>query len=108
MNDRDRQLPPRTSIGYLAVSRAQAAVDFHFVPPLRVPHIGDAKVVLFGPEKWDSLKNFSAAKNVTGHGLSLTPRYDQLFTTAPFACQRIWPPHQDPGRQGSETRKEMP
>ena len=72
MDARDRQLLSSTPVTDPTVSLIQRSVDLDFVPPLRMPHVGEAEVVLLGPEKWNGVKSFALAYDVARSGLPLT------------------------------------
>ena len=53
--------------------------DLGFVPVLGVSDIGEAEVVLFGPEERDRVKPFTVAKNVACRRLSLALGHNKVF-----------------------------
>ena len=71
MDHRDRELLASEPIRYGAVSTLQRPRDLGFVPVLGVSDIGEAEVVLFGPEERDVIEAFTPAENVARRRLAL-------------------------------------
>ena len=91
MDHRDRELQVSEPIRYGAVSTLQRPRDLGFVPVLGVSDIGEAKVVLFGPEERDRVKPFTVAKNVARRRLSLALGHNKVFDADSFAGEPIRP-----------------
>ena len=91
MDARDRQLLSSTPVTDRTVSLIQRSVDVDFVPPLRMPHVGEAEVVLLGPEKWNGVKSFALAYDVARSGLPLTFGDDKVLDPDALAGEPVWP-----------------
>jgi hypothetical protein len=57
----------------------QRSVDFDFVPPLRMPHIGEAEIILLGPEERNGVKSFALAQDVARSSLPLAFGNDKVL-----------------------------
>src|SRR6185437_14100258 len=79
VNDGDCQFLACKPIGQRAVTRLELPVNLDLVPALRMPDVGNAEVVLFGPEEWDGVEPLTPAENVARGRLSLTFGHDEVL-----------------------------
>ena len=66
----------------------ESPLDLHLVEPLGVTDIGEAKSVLFGPEKRYRFKALAPTQNVARRGLSLTLGYHPMLDANMLAVSR--------------------
>ena len=78
-------------IGYGAVSTFQRPRDLGFVPVFGVSDIGEAEVVLFGPEEWDVIEAFAPAEDVVRRCLALALGDDPMFDANSLTGEPVRP-----------------
>jgi hypothetical protein len=91
MNDGDRQFPAFPSIGYRAVSCIELPVDLSLVPIFGVPDIGEAEIVLLGPEERHGVEALPPTKDVARRGLTLALGNHPVLDADWFAGEPIRP-----------------
>ena len=91
MDHSDRELLASEPIRYGAVSTLQRASDLGFVPMFGVPDIGEAEVVLFGPEERNAIEGFSPAEDVVRRCLALALGDDPVLDANSLPSQPIRP-----------------
>jgi hypothetical protein len=91
MDHGDREFPASEPIRHSAVSTLQRPRDLSFVPMFGVSDLGEAEVVLFGPEKWDAIERFMPAEDVARRGLALALGDDPMFDAYSLTGQPVRP-----------------
>ena len=91
MDHGDCELPASEPIGYGAVSTFERPLDLGFVPVFGVSDIGEAEVVLFGPEKWNVIEGFASAENIARCRLALAFGDHPVFNTNSLTGQTVRP-----------------
>ena len=91
MDRGDREFPASEPIRYGAVSTLQRSLDLGFVPVFGVSDIGEAEIVLFGPEKWDVIEGFAPAEDVVRRCLALALGDDPMFDANSLTGQPVRP-----------------
>ena len=87
----DRELLASEPIRYGAVSTFERPLDLGFVPVFGVSDIGEAKVVLFGPEEWDVIEGFTPAEDIVRRCLALALGDDPMFDANSLTGQPVRP-----------------
>ena len=91
MDHGDRELPASTPIGNGAVSTLQRPHDIGSVPVLGVSDIGEAEIVLFGPEERHVVEAFAPAEDVVRRCLALALGDHPMFDANPLTGQPVGP-----------------
>ena len=91
MDHGDRELLASEPIRYGAVSTFQRPLDLGFVPVFGVSDIGEAEVVLFGPEEWNVIEGFAPTEDVVRRCLTLALGDDPMFDTNSLTGQPVRP-----------------
>ena len=91
MDDRDRQFLSSAPVTDRTVSLIQRPIDLDIVPPFRVADIGEAEIVLLGPEERNGVKPFAPAQDIARSRLPLALGGDKMLDPDALACEQIWP-----------------
>jgi hypothetical protein len=78
-------------ICHSTIASIEAPIDLDSLPLLGVAHVIDSHIVVLTPEKWDSIKLLSTAKNILGRDLPLAFRNHPVLDANSLAGVRIWP-----------------
>jgi hypothetical protein len=91
MDQCDRELLAPESIRYSAISTLERPIYLGFVPVLSVSNIGEAEIVLFGPEEWNVIEGFTPAENIVRCYLALALGDNPMFDANSLTGQPIRP-----------------
>jgi hypothetical protein len=56
-----------------------------------MPHIGEAEIILLGPEEWNGVKSFALAQDVARSSLTLAFGNDKVLDPDALTGEPIWP-----------------
>ena len=96
---RDGQRPAGTLERDSAVARGELPVDSGCVEGFRMPHIGEAEIVLLGPEERDRIEALPPTEDVAGRRLSLALGHHPVFDADALAGESIRPARDVAGRE---------
>lgn len=91
VHHRGGQLAAVAPVGDRTVPQLKVAIGLDLISSGAVPDIGNAEVILLGPEKWNRIKSLSAAHVILRIRFSLAFGNDEIFDPDSLAQERTWP-----------------
>ena len=86
-----RQCLAAAKIADRTVPRVETAINVCLIPSFGMSHIGNRKIILFGPEEGDGVEPFMGAENIARGGLPLPLGDHEMFDANGFAGEPVGP-----------------